>query len=89
MALDDCVVLMGYRSGHPANIEDDGFGYTDYNRFGPDYWMLDVDMDCDVTEGGWFEFKVRSVLTRWRCCTLRYHWESEQQFDQSIIISYV
>ena len=24
---------------------------------GDNYWMVDLDMDCSKTEGGWFEFK--------------------------------
>jgi hypothetical protein len=27
------------------------------DRWGDHYWMLDVDMDCSQTEGGWFEVK--------------------------------
>jgi outer membrane protein assembly factor BamB len=39
-----------------------GFGIADENSFGPDYWMLDVDMDCEQAfEDGqgrrWFELK--------------------------------
>ena len=26
------------------------------SRFGPYYWMVDMDMDCSATENGWFEF---------------------------------
>ena len=26
-------------------------------RYGAHHWLLDVDMNCDSTEDGWFEFK--------------------------------
>lgn len=32
-------------------------GYQALNKWGDHYWMLDVDMDCSQTEGGWFEVK--------------------------------
>jgi len=28
---------------------------NDLCRYGPEYWMVDFDMDCDKTENGWFE----------------------------------
>ena len=28
---------------------------NDLRRYGPSYWMVDFDMDCDKTENGWFE----------------------------------
>ena len=39
-----------------------GYGIADENNFGPDYWMLDVDMDCeqafdDGKSHRWFELK--------------------------------
>ena len=27
------------------------------NRYGDHYWLVDIDMDCSRTQGGWFEFK--------------------------------
>lgn len=30
---------------------------------GPNYWMVDFDMNCDETEDGWFEFK--GYVTGW------------------------
>jgi hypothetical protein len=51
-----------------------GFGFLKENQdaaLGDDYWMLDVDMDCEsaVTIGGvaWFEFKsyITNVATSW------------------------
>lgn len=33
----------------------------DYHRYGEHYWMVDMTMDCDQTEGGWFE--VKSFIT--------------------------
>ncbi len=47
--------------GPAAAVETQGYGLTPLNRFGPHYWMLDVDMDCAralPAEGGaWFELK--------------------------------
>jgi hypothetical protein len=49
---------------HPYNVNDHGYGYTDLNRWGDHYWMLDVEMNCDeaveIPEGSgirWFELK--------------------------------
>ena len=30
---------------------------TALHRWGDHYWMVDFDMDCSLTEGGWFELK--------------------------------
>ncbi|KAK4293347.1 hypothetical protein Pmani_033953 [Petrolisthes manimaculis] len=32
-------------------------GYQDLNKYGEHYWMVDMTMDCDQTEGGWFDVK--------------------------------
>ncbi|XP_069188090.1 alpha-amylase [Procambarus clarkii] len=32
-------------------------GYQELNTFGEHYWMIDMEMDCDQTENGWFELK--------------------------------
>ena len=32
-------------------------GYQPLNRWGDHHWMLDVNMDCSQTDGGWFELK--------------------------------
>ncbi|KAI8761819.1 alpha-amylase [Biomphalaria glabrata] len=32
-------------------------GYNPFNRFGPEYWIVDVDMDCARTDDGYFEVK--------------------------------
>jgi len=32
-------------------------GFQPENDYGENYWMVDVDMDCDETENGWFELK--------------------------------
>ena len=45
-----------------------GFGFLKENQdasLGDDYWMLDVDMDCEsaVNVGGTFWFEVRSFMT--------------------------
>ncbi|XP_033636505.1 alpha-amylase-like [Asterias rubens] len=44
-------------SGNGANVDGNGYGYTPLNQWGDHYWMVDVNMDCDKTEGGWFELK--------------------------------
>ncbi|XP_066266345.1 alpha-amylase 1-like [Branchiostoma lanceolatum] len=44
-------------ANYNATVSTDGYGYTPLNQWGPDYWMLDVDMDCSRTENGWFEVK--------------------------------
>ncbi len=48
--------------GYPRSETIDGYGVEPLNTFGPQYWMLDVDMDCArVYLGGdgkrWFEVK--------------------------------
>ncbi|XP_070562671.1 alpha-amylase-like [Ptychodera flava] len=45
------------KQSHGANVDSDGYGYTPLNQWGDHYWMLDIDMDCDLTESGWFELK--------------------------------
>ncbi|XP_041458714.1 alpha-amylase-like [Lytechinus variegatus] len=39
------------------NVAQHGYGYTDLNQWGEHYWMVDIQMDCSKTEGGWFELK--------------------------------
>lgn len=34
-----------------------GGGFTEMNTYGDHYWLLDVEMNCDDTINGWFEFK--------------------------------
>ncbi len=34
-----------------------GGGFTEMNDYGDHYWILDVEMNCDDTVDGWFEFK--------------------------------
>jgi uncharacterized repeat protein (TIGR03806 family) len=43
--------------GPTKTVAADGFGVEPLNRDGPHHWMLDVDMDCGKTDGGWFELK--------------------------------
>uniref|UniRef100_A0A914W7E2 Alpha-amylase n=1 Tax=Plectus sambesii TaxID=2011161 RepID=A0A914W7E2_9BILA len=31
--------------------------YQPLNRYGPDYWMVQIQMDCSKTVNGWFELK--------------------------------
>ncbi|XP_076446342.1 uncharacterized protein LOC143283850 [Babylonia areolata] len=38
-------------------------GYSLLNTFGGHYWLVDVDMDCSKTDGGYFEFK--SIVGGW------------------------
>ncbi|XP_022105490.1 alpha-amylase 1-like [Acanthaster planci] len=40
-----------------GNVEADGYGYTPLNKWGDHYWMVDLNVDCDQTEAGWFEIK--------------------------------
>jgi alpha-amylase len=46
--------------GPIKTVAADGYGVEPLNTWGP-YWMLDVDMDCAKTVGGWFE--VKSFIT--------------------------
>ncbi|KAH3853812.1 alpha-amylase A-like [Dreissena polymorpha] len=32
-------------------------GHSQFNEYGDHYWLVDIDMDCSRTQGGWFEFK--------------------------------
>jgi len=32
-------------------------GYQPLNKYGPNYWMVDVSMDCSQSLNGWFEVK--------------------------------
>jgi|GEM_PF-5735540 len=43
--------------GPAARYGRDGFGETSLNRFGRNYWLLDVQMRCDETADGWFEVR--------------------------------
>ncbi len=43
--------------GTTRTVAVDGFGEEPLNRWGRDYWMLDVEMDCSATVNGWFELK--------------------------------
>ncbi len=43
--------------GPRVTVVADGFGETSLNTWGHHYWMLDAEMDCSQTEGGWFEVK--------------------------------
>ncbi|KAK7084443.1 hypothetical protein SK128_028284 [Halocaridina rubra] len=41
-----------WTSNDPSNP-----GYQPLNTFGEAYWMIDFDLDCSLTEGGWFTVK--------------------------------
>jgi len=43
--------------GPLKTVAVDGYGVTPLNTYGQHYWLLDVDMDCSRTVGGWFELK--------------------------------
>lgn len=43
--------------GPARTVATDGYGVEPLNTWGPHEWMLDVDMDCSKTVGGWFELK--------------------------------
>lgn len=40
-------------------------GFQPINRFGPHQWMVDLQMNCDETEDGWFEFKAFGTGIGW------------------------
>ena len=42
------------------SVLQDGIGYSPLNRWGADFWLLDVEMDCNHSVNGWFE--LRSIL---------------------------
>ncbi|XP_033100290.1 alpha-amylase 4N-like [Anneissia japonica] len=44
-------------AGSSEKVDSDGVGYTSLNQWGDHYWMLDVNMNCDKTDNGWFELK--------------------------------
>ena len=46
----------GWTTNDPAHTL-----YFDQNTKGPDYWAIDIMMDCSQTESNWFEFT--AVLT--------------------------
>ena len=33
-----------------------------YFRYGEHYWMMDVNMNCEDTDNGWFDLKVRAFF---------------------------
>lgn len=50
-------------SGHETNVLEDGEGFTPFNQWGENYWMLDATMDCthapqDSEGNRWFELKL-------------------------------
>ena len=47
--------------GAQKTVATDGYGVEPLNSWGTDYWMVDVDMDCNKTVNGWFE--VKSFIT--------------------------
>uniref|UniRef100_A0A1I7XI80 Aamy_C domain-containing protein n=1 Tax=Heterorhabditis bacteriophora TaxID=37862 RepID=A0A1I7XI80_HETBA len=47
-------------SGTPlaySTNDTDAIEYQPHNNYGPDYWMVELLMDCAKTEQGWFELK--------------------------------
>ena len=46
---------MGTPGAWTTNDPTDDFYYS-LNSFGPHHWFIVMDMDCDQTQGGWFEF---------------------------------
>lgn len=46
---------MGTPGAWTTNDPTDDFHYS-LNTFGAHYWFFVMDMDCDQTKGGWFEF---------------------------------
>lgn len=47
--------------GMTQTVDNDGYGITPLNTYGPHYWLLDVMMDCTKSVDGWFE--VKSYIT--------------------------
>ncbi|CAG0879313.1 unnamed protein product [Darwinula stevensoni] len=45
----------GTSNGQPA--DGTPLAWTSNAHYGEHYWMVDTDMDCSHTEGGWFELK--------------------------------
>ena len=43
---------MEWTTNDPSNPS-----YQELNVYGDHYWMVDMDMDCDQTEDGWFELQ--------------------------------
>lgn len=50
---------------YPRKINVEGHGYSPFNRWGDNYWLLDVMMDCSRTVNGWFEFKTYLKGSGW------------------------
>lgn len=44
-------------ASYSAKVSTDGYGYTPLNTWGEHYWMVDLEMDCDNGDDGWFEIK--------------------------------
>ena len=62
-------------SNYPYHVDTDGFGYTPLNKWGEHYWMLDVNLNCDRSEDGWFEVKAYVMNGS--------GWESDRNQDSS------
>ena len=46
----------GTAAAFTSNDPSDKF-YFELNDFGSNYWVVDMDLDCDQTQEKWFEFK--------------------------------
>ena len=58
----DWTTSLAQAQGQKSYVSMAGFGIADENTFGTNYWMLDVDMDCeqafdDGKGGKWFELQ--------------------------------
>jgi len=53
--------------------DDDSPSHNKFNTYGDNYWVVDMEMDCEQTENGWFE--VRAVT--------RSH-DDEEEFEEDI-----
>ena len=47
---------LGTAAALTSNDPSDKF-YFELNDFGSNYWVVDMDLDCDQTQEKWFEFK--------------------------------
>ncbi|PIO54544.1 hypothetical protein TELCIR_24092, partial [Teladorsagia circumcincta] len=48
-----------------SSSERDAVEYQPYNKYGDNYWMVQLLMDCAKTERGWFDLKGYMVSNHW------------------------
>ncbi|CAL4106263.1 unnamed protein product, partial [Meganyctiphanes norvegica] len=58
---DPCAIHIAVHPLEGNNFKAyEAWGHGD-TRFGPNYWLVDMDMDCTQTDNGWFN--VRALVT--------------------------